>query len=192
MSQEYSNALLDADLLQVAAERSDQSVPAASRDDFGQAIARLPPEEKDAFLLRLAQGEPHLSLALNRRLGALSGVPQPDPAGGRYTVGQLFAAAEAAGERRQQELATQAEARRIAELEALARRGDAPWGEVDALIQRSQAKPYDEAVRLLVKLNELAVYQGREAAFEARMAEISEQYQRRYSLIERFRKANLI
>jgi hypothetical protein len=107
-------------------------------------------------------------------------------------VGQLFAAAEAAGERRREELAAQAEARRIAELEVLARQGDTPWGEVDALIQRSQAKPYDEAVRLLLKLKELAVYQGQEAAFQARMAEISDQYQRRYSLIERFRKAKLI
>jgi hypothetical protein len=183
---------LDADLLQVAAERSAQLVPTASGDDLGQAIAQIPPEEKDAFLLRLAQGEPHLSLALNRRLGALRGVPQPDPAGGRYTVGQLFAAAEAARERSQEELAAQAEARRIAELEALARRGDTPWDEVDALIRRSQAKAYDEAVRLLVKLKELAVYQGQEVVFQARMAEISDQYQRRYSLIERFRKAKLI
>ena len=149
-------------------------------------------QQETHYLLRLAQGESHLSLALNRRLGALSDIPEPDLAEGRYTVGQLFAAAEAAGERRQEELDAQAEAKRIAELEALAQRGEAPWDEVDALIQRSQAKPYDEAVRLLVKLKELAVHQRQEAAFQARMAEISDRYQRRYSLIERFHKARLI
>jgi hypothetical protein len=182
---------VDPDLLQVAVERSTQSLPTASRDDLRQAIAQLPPEEKDAFLLRLAQGEPHLSLALNRQLGALRGAPRPDTAQ-RRTVGRLFAAAEELRERKRQERAAQAEARRIAELEALARRGEDAWREVDGLIQKSQAKPYDEAVQLLVKLKELAVYQRQEAAFQARMAQMGEQYKRRYSLIERFRKAGLI
>jgi hypothetical protein len=47
-------------------------------------------------------------------------------------------------------------------------------------------------VRLLVKLEELALHQGQEAAFQARMARISDQYKRRHSLIERFRRARLV
>jgi hypothetical protein len=155
-----------------------------------QAIAQLSPEEKDAFLLRLAQGEPHLSLALNRRLGALRGASQPNTAQ-RRTVSELFVAAEALRERKRREQAAQAEAKRIAELEALARRGDDAWREVDALIQKSQAKPYDEAVRLLAKLQELAVHQGTEAAFQERLNPIYDQYRRRHSLLKRLRKAGL-
>ncbi|MBL7063197.1 MAG: hypothetical protein ISS49_03170 [Anaerolineae bacterium] len=182
---------VDTDLLQVAAERSAQPVQTASTDDLRQAIAQLLPEEKGAFLLRLAQGEPHLSLALNRRLETLRGVSQADTTQ-RRTVNELFAAAKALRERKRREHAARAEAGRIAELEALARRGEDAWQEIDALIQKSQAKPYDEAVRLLVRLKELALHQGQEAAFQARMARISDQYKRRHSLIKRFRKARLV
>jgi len=48
--------------------------------------------------------------------------------------------AEALRKARRRERAAQAKARRIAELEALARRGEGAWQEVDALIQKSQAR----------------------------------------------------
>ena len=182
---------IDADLLQVAAERSARSAQKVSTDDLGQAIAQLSPGEKDTFLLRLAQGEPHLSLALTRRLGALRGVPQPDMAK-RRTVSELLAAAKALRECKRRERAAQAEARRIAELEALARRGEGVWQEVDALIQKSQAKLYDEAVQLLLNLRDLARRQGQEMAFQVRMERITAQYQRRHSLTRPFREAKLI
>ena len=181
---------VDADLLQVAAERSAEPVQTASKDDLYQAIAQLPPEEKDAFLLRLAQGEPHLSLALNRRLGALRGAPQPDTAQ-RRTVSELFVAADALQERKRREQVAQAEAKRIAELEALAHRGESAWQEVDVLIQKSRAKPYDEAAQLLLKLRDLARHQGQELVFQQRLNRIYEQYSRRSALLRRLRNVGL-
>ena len=181
---------VDADLLQVAAERSAKPVQTASKDDLNQAIAQLPPQEKDAFLLRLAQGEPHLSLALNRRLGALRGVPQPDTAQ-RRTVSKLFTDAETLRERKRKEQVAQAEARRIRELEALAKREAQTWEEVEALIQQSKTKAYKEAAQLLVKLRELAIYQGQETVFQQRLNRIYEQYSRRSALLRRLRDAGL-
>jgi hypothetical protein len=144
-------------------------------------------------LLRLAKGEPHLSLALNRRLRALIDVSVPvGDAAPRRTAGELLAAVESLRERRRREAAAQAEAGRIAKLEALARREDEAWREVDALIQRSQAKAYDEAVRLLVKLKELAGYQRQEPVFEGHVSQICDLYSRRRALMERLRKAGLI
>jgi hypothetical protein len=181
---------VDADLLQAAAEDSTQPAPTASRADLRQAIAQLPLEEKDAFLLRLAQGEPHLALALNRRLGALRGAPQPDTTQ-RRTVDELFNAAEALRERKRKEQAAQAEARRIRELEALAKHEAQTWEEVEALIQQSKAKAYKEAAQLLVKLRELAIYQGQEMVFQQRLNRIYEQYSRRSALLRRLRDAGL-
>lgn len=181
---------VDDDMLQVAAERSVCSAKKVSEDDLGQAIAQLSPEEKDSFLLRLAQGEPHLSLALTRRLGALRGVTQPDMAK-RRTVSELLAAAEALGGRRRRERAAQAEARRIAELEALAEREAETWAEVDALIQQTKGKAYDEAVQLLLKLRDLARHRGQEMAFQQRLNHIYSQYSRRSALLRRLRNAGL-
>jgi uncharacterized Zn finger protein len=80
----------------------------------------------------------------------------------------------------------------MAELEALAGRGERAWQEVDTLIQQSTGKAYDQAVRLLVKLKELAQLQRQEGDFQARLARIEEQYARRSALLERLRKAGLI
>ena len=182
---------VDKDLIQVAAERSGGAEKTVSEDDLCRAIAQLSSEERDAFLLRLAQGEPHLSLALNRRLGAFIDVPQRDTAT-RRTVGELLAAVEAMQERRRKERAAKAEANRIAELKALARREDEAWREVDALVQQSKAKAYDEAVQLLRKLEELAEYQKREAVFESRMNPIRDLYKRRHALMGRLHQAGLI
>jgi hypothetical protein len=182
---------IDEDLIQVAAERSGELGGEISEDDLRRAIGQLPLEERDAFLLRLAKGESHLSLALSRRLGTFSGVPQGETAE-RRTVGELLAAMEALQERRHRERVAAAEARRIAELKALAGREDKAWREVDALIQQSQAKAYDEAVQLLKKLGDLAEHQGRRSAFEEHLGQIHDQYSRRHALIRRLREAGLI
>jgi hypothetical protein len=142
---------VDEDLIRVAAERSGDLATEITDKDLRRAIAQLSPEERDAFLLRLARGEPHLSLALNRRLSTFVDTSQRDTFE-RRTVGELLAGAEALREQRRRERAAAAEAKRIAELNALARREDEAWREVDALIQQSQAKAYDEAVRLLKRL----------------------------------------
>ncbi len=180
---------VDADLVQAAAERSGER-KAASGDDLRWAIAQLPEEERDEFLLRLALGEPNLSTALKRRLGAFTPT-QRGESSMRRTVEQLRAAAQALRERRRRERAARAEAKRIAELEALAKRADAAWREVDTLIQQSQAQAYDQAVRLLGKLKELAAYQKQEAVFQDRLGRICEQYSRRSALMKRLRQAGL-
>jgi len=188
---------VDADALQVAAE---QSAPLESRtlteDGLHQAIETLSPEEKDDFLLRLVQGEPQLSLVLKRRLGVLGDGPagcssSAHSTGPRRTVSEILAAAAGMAERRLKARAAAAEAQRIAELEALAKRGDDVWDEVDALIQRGQAKTYDEAVQLLKKLRDLAEHQRQTVAFQTRLNRIYGEYSRRSSLMRRLRDVGL-
>jgi hypothetical protein len=83
---------IDETLLQVAAEASGElQVPPA--DWLQGAVTRLGEEERNAFLLRLARGEPHLSAALNRKLRAIAPWPGAEPAPQR-TVGELQWAAE--------------------------------------------------------------------------------------------------
>ena len=182
---------LDTDLLHVAAQRSTQPLPTPSGDDLQHAIAQLPSDEKDTFLLRLAQGEPHLSLAFNRRLGGVNAVLQPD-AQERRTLGQLLDAAQEETEQVRKQHVAQAEAKRIAELEVLAQRESQAWRDVDALIREAKAKPYEKAVELLLKLKELAEYQRQPAAFQERLNQIYDQYSRRTALLRRLREAGLI
>ena len=180
---------IDGMLIQVAAEASGDPQP--PHDGWlDSALSQLPATERDIFLLRLARGEPHLELELNRRLREISPRPEatlPPP----RTVGWLLREAEARRERERQRQAAEAEARRIRDLEALAKRKAEAWTEVEGLIERMQARPYDEAVAQMVKLRELAEYQGEEVAFQRRIDQVYRRYSRRSSLLGRMRHAGL-
>jgi hypothetical protein len=180
---------IDETLVHVAAEASGDR-RAQPEGWLRRALAKLPREERDAFLLRLAQGEPLLSVELNRRLREILPLPKAELPPQR-TVGQLLQEAEERRERERRRRAEEAEAKRIRELEALARRETETWAEVESLIEQMQAKPYDEAVRLLVKLRDLAEYQGEKAAFQQRLNHIYEKYSRRSGLLRRLRDAGL-
>jgi hypothetical protein len=119
-----------------------------------QAIVALPRDESDAFLLRLAEGEPHLGLALRKRLRALAGRSLEEQASSspRRTVGQILAQAERQREEVERQRAEEAERKRIAELEALAEREAEAWQEVEALIERKTGSAYGDAVERLRRL----------------------------------------
>jgi hypothetical protein len=180
---------IDEMLVQVAAEASGEQLT-PPEGWLQSALERLPGEERDAFLLRLARGEPHLAVDLNRRLRQVSPLHEP-AAAPRRTVGQLRQKAEARWEEEHRRRVEEAEAKRIRGLEALAARESETWAEVFDLIERMQGKAYDEAVELLGKLRDLAEYQGEEGAFQQRLNGIYEQYSRRSGLLRRLGEAGL-
>jgi len=180
---------IDELLIRVAAEASSDREP-TPKGWLNRAMALLPEGERDGYLVRLAQGEAHLSVKLNRRLRQVAPLPEPElhP---RRTVGQLLGEAEERRQRERRQLAEEAEARRVHEMEALAKREDQTWEEIDSLIQKTQVKAYGEAARLLLKLRELARYQGQEETFQQRLNHIYEQYRRRSALRRRLQDAGL-
>jgi hypothetical protein len=156
------------------------------------AIVMLPRDECDGWLLRLAQGELHLGLALKARLREL--VPELDaPAVGapRRTVGWLVGEAERQRERARRRRAAEAKRRRIQELEALAQREAQTWQEIEALIERRVGHSYRDAVELLVKLRELAEHQGRTEAFQTRVSQIRAGCKPTSALLRRLKEAGL-
>jgi len=180
---------IDDMLIHVAAEASGKR-QAESQDWLRQAISQLAGEERDSFLLRLAQAEASLSAKLNRRLHQVAPLPKPEGVS-RRTAGQLWRETKEYQERELRRRAAEAEAKRIRKLEALAKRESETWTQVFALIEQKKAKPYDQAVRLLVQLRDLATYQGEEAAFQQRLNRIYEQYSRLSALLRRLRDAGL-
>ena len=183
---------LDAFLVQAAAQASEPLRPAPA-PALDALIARLPRAECDAFLRRLAVGEPLLALIFNRRLQEFAGPPvRSQPTAARRTWAALQETAERlrlAEERRQK---AEAEARRIKDLQDFAPCAAQAWRDVQTLIEEKKARPYDEAVALLVKLRDLAVFQGRLPEFQTRLAALQAQYANRPALQERFRKARLV
>jgi hypothetical protein len=73
-------------------------------------------------------------------------------------VGELLALAEVEEERARKQAATEAEKRRIRELEALAPKAEETWTFAEQLVEQGNGRAYDEAVQLLVNLHDLAIH----------------------------------
>jgi hypothetical protein len=182
---------IDPPLIESAASASPTKAEAVSDQVLQQAIARLTREESEEFLFRLAQGEAGLGLALKHKLRTtLKASPAPE-ASRRRSVRQLLKAARQLKEQEQQRQAEEAEKRRIEELKKLAKREAQAWQEVEALIQRSQAKAYDEAVEQLVKLRALAEFQNTQPDFKQRVSQLRERYRSRHSFLQRLERVGL-
>ncbi len=183
---------LDPFLVQAAAQASEPLRP-APMPALDVLIARLPRVECDAFLRRLVEGEPMLAVKLKRRLQELAGPPaRPQSTVARRTWAELRETADRLRQEEARRRKAEAEARRIKELQDFAPRAEQAWRDVQALLEEKKARPYDEAVALLVKLRDLAVFQGRLPEFQARLAALQAQYANRPAFQERLRRAKLV
>jgi len=183
---------IDEHLIKVAAQASGHLE--SSPDDKGalrQAIAQLDREECDAYLLRLAQGEPHLDMELVTRLRGFFGDTTRSKSGPRRKAKQLLRAADQERKAEEKRRAEEAEAKRVAELEALFQRQKHTWQVIEELIRKSNSSAYREAAELLARLKQAAHLKGQEADFETRLTELRVRYKTRHALMAGLREARL-
>ena len=171
-------------LIEVASINSPQINPIQD-NILEKNIMRLSNAEKDDFLLRLLKEEANLSLKLKQKLSAFNESVNEQSSPERRTIKWLLAEAQKAKQLEQERQAEEVRQKKIRELKAFASHEDNAWQEVDNLIQKRQAKPYDEAKKLLTKLKELAIYQGKEAIFAQRLEDIKTKYSRKKTFIQR-------
>lgn len=180
---------LDEHLLNVACASSGK-LTTISEQTWQQAISQLSASEREDFLLRLAKGEHNLSAKFKQKLSQLipTSAASNQP---RRTIQELLEAAAEEGKKAEKRRQQEAEAKRIEELQTLAKREAQVWQQVESLIQKAQSKSYDEAVKLLVKLRDLAEYQNQLAVFQERLNRIYEQYSNRSGLKRRLQEVGL-
>lgn len=95
-------------------------------------------------------------------------------------------AEKAAADRRRQ--AEEAAKARLVRIDALARRGEGAWQEMEAEIERRNAAGYDKAASLLLDLRAIAETRGTPDKFGRRLHEIRERHARKERFIERLTK----
>ncbi|MEW6666055.1 MAG: hypothetical protein AB1512_12640 [Thermodesulfobacteriota bacterium] len=196
---------IDGDLLHIAAEASaslEDSGP--KREEIKAWVADLSSSEKDDVLAGLmVDGDQGLISELlhqffKERNSSAGGLDAPSP---RRTVGELLRSAEKYTDERQRieaENRAKEKARREREaaiarakhLDEIADREPKLWAEVDSLIAAKQTKSYDQAVKLLVDLRDLAA-RTKGGDFQQRVDAIRQTHARRSALIERLKKAGL-
>ena len=189
---------IDSDLVRAAAERSATGMSdAASSAAAGTVIAGMSGAGKTQWLTRLWDGDPHVGAELRaavRRQTATGGGTQTEPP--RRTVGELLARAKVLGEERERaeaeraaaeraRLARQAEAARQARADALRKRGEGVWRDVETEIEYRNASAYDKAALLLSDLRVVAEQQGTLADFSRRVRSIRERHVRKARFLDR-------
>jgi hypothetical protein len=145
-------------------------------------IQRFGDENKDQLNLKEPKGEILTIRFLNEQ-------------GQRQTMeskqAQLaIAASEQATIWERQEL-EKAEKARIKALQAIAPKADAMWAEIDTLLVAPKTQNYDQALKLLIQLRDLANYQNQTVIFQERVQRIAKKYPNRTGLLDRLRKAEL-
>jgi hypothetical protein len=189
---------IDRDLVAVAAERSADPLAQqlASPETVRPIIAAMTDPEKTDLLARLFDGEAHVAIELRsivrQRLGSQIDAPRHVA----RTVGDLRARAGAIRQARERAQAEKAEAERKrreeeaersrrARLEAIGRRGESVWREVETEIERRNAAGYDKAANLLRDLRTISRENGTAEEFDRRLQQIRDRHARKERLIER-------
>jgi hypothetical protein len=195
---------IDGDLLDVAAEASAAIGDTHLSPDEARAwVAGLPAKEKDDMLAKLIADE-NLTLVteLGRRFHSTRAGAGPKPSAARRTVGELLQTAEARAEERRQAEARkrkeEAERRqreaaiaRAKYLDSLAARQPQLWARVENLIAETKPKSYEQAIKLLVDLRDLAQREERDRDFRMGLDAIHVAHARKPAFIDRLRKAGL-
>ena len=195
---------IDQDLLQAAAATSASLNRGPGHRELAAWIRGLPESEKNNLLVTAAleSGERWKNELLHRFYQGNQPPASRATASEPRTVGDLLSAAETIANERAQKLAAERAieiARRKAEEEAnrarfldqLAKREEATWDQVDELIQKKQPRAYDQAIRLLIDLRDLAARQRLEATFKAKIERLRETHRAKTRFLDRLTEAAL-
>jgi hypothetical protein len=196
---------IDENLVEVAAPVSSPLNAGPDREELATWIQSLPEKEKNNLLVAAVSepGERWKNGLLRRfeQQNARRTLSAPDTIR-RRTAGDLLRLVHARVEERTRLL----EAKRAAEaarrkvehdanrslyLDQLGKRERATWNQIAAHIQKRQPNEYDKAVALLTDLRDLAVRQGRVAAFQSALRELRQEHAAKESLLRRLTKAKL-
>ncbi|MDU9048851.1 MAG: hypothetical protein Q3M30_08355 [Candidatus Electrothrix sp. Rat3] len=196
---------LDKDLIQVAAEKSIAEQKSIQNDQKLKIwIDELPKSEKNTIIFRLINdGDPHIGNELLQRFSkTLSKKDSKSEEKKSRTVMELLQKTEAYTKEKDRQIAEQKakeKARKEKEaaiarekyLNGLAGRENEIWEKVNALILTRNPKNYDEAIKLLIDLKDLAKKNNVTSLFKSKLMTIQEEHRRKPSFIRRLDSANL-
>lgn len=192
---------IDRDLVAAAGERVADPLahePASSKP-VEALIAAMTEPEKTEFLMRLFDGDPHVEAELRalvrhrlqsetdtQKIQARTVSDLRMRAGAILQARKRALAEKAATERKQRE--KEAEQSRRARLEAIARRAESVWREIETEIERRNAAGYDKAASLLLDLETISKEAGTVEDFTRRLQDIRHRHAQKARLVERLTK----
>jgi len=174
------------ELLIAAAQHSSEGTPLPD-DDFAAWVELLPQERGNAYLLHLANNEPGLSRLLVKELRELGRgkTKAPPPTGEYVTYNALLTESRVISDRLEREQREQEQLVRQRHLREIHDHQADYWYKVDLAVTRGSGTGYDEAVRGLTELRDVAEQFKESQEFEARFRAWVRPHMRRPALLKR-------
>jgi hypothetical protein len=175
--------------LLVATARHSNATVSSTGDDIAAWVKLLPADRHNDYLVRLARNEPGLSRRLVkelRELGQDKTTATPS-AGEHVTYAMLLAESKAIKAQLEREKREQERVARQRHLQDIRDHQDEYWHQVDLAVMRSSGAGYDEAVRLLIELREVADQFKETQEFQERFRAWVRPHLRRPALVKRLR-----
>jgi hypothetical protein len=110
----------------------------------------------------------------------------------RRSASELLKRADVIAAARERRKKAEARKKHEAEMKALGSREAEAWGQVASLVDLKQTKSYDDAVRLLGKLRQLAEFRGSHSDFRQRVNDLCDRYKRLSGFRWRVQQAKLL
>ncbi len=144
--------------LLVAVAKHSHTTQLSTNDDFVSWVELLPEERRKNYLVRLACNEPGLSRLLVKELRELGqGETRVTlPEGERVTYATLLAESKTIKARLERERREQAQLAHLRHLQEIHDHQEDYWRQANQAAARGSGTGYDEAVKLLVELREVA------------------------------------
>ncbi len=173
--------------LLVAAARHSKGVAPSTDVDVTAWIKLLPLDRQYDYLVRLAQNEPGLSRMFVRELRELGQDKSQArlSTGERVTYATLLAESKAVKTQLERERREQERLARERHLQDIHDHQENYWRQVDEAVMRSSGSGYDEALRLLVELRDVADHFKETQKFQARFRDWVQPQLRRPAFVKR-------
>lgn len=178
--------------LLVAAARHSSATTPTTADDFAAWIELLPQDRRNEYLLRLVHNEPGLSRLLVRELRELSQgkTSAKPPEGEHVTYATLLTESKAISSQLEREKREQERLARQRDLQNIHDHQEVYWRHVDEAVARNSGAGYEEAVRVLIELREVANHFQETQKFQANFLNWIRPHMRRPALLKRLQDHN--
>lgn len=187
---------VDDDIVAAAAVESASLKRQKKSEPIADWIATLPEAERNAYLLRVVQGETQVGTELLQYLRQQHGDNSKQPQGftpGTRTLAELLELGQQrATERDKVEKAAARKERDRYLMEEVAPKARMLWQRVDDLVAKKQVKAYDEAILHLVDLQALAKRNKKLPEFTTRVQGLRDRYSTLRGFRDRLIRAHLL
>jgi hypothetical protein len=182
------------ELLLAASQHSIGTMPPIRQDDFDTWVTLLSEERKNEYLLRLAQNEPGLSHQFVRDLRELHRDKNSvrRSTGERVTYATLNSECKTIKDRREREKREREREERLRHLQYVHDHEEQYWFQINQAVEYTVGARYDDAVRDLVELREVANHFNEANEFQERFRDWIQSYRRRPGLLDRLRRKQFV